>query len=601
MLMRKNRFLSILNSTWFSIISVVIMAVILFTQADHKYGYTSKVEKQETCIKSDGTGYYVYLPQYIVYKDKKDHSFVQDIQKKNPGRPFFEMMRFDEETFKISNKFYIGTALLQSPFYLIAHKLHQWNHWDADGYQLGYRASIQISALFYWLVGVFALFKLFSRFEFSRISILMGIVIVTFGTNLNEYVSYLPTMSHAYSFSMVACFLNVSHLWVKNKKAKHLLLALFLLGLITAIRPINFLVILIIPFFFDSLNDFFQRLKLIIVENYLSFIAGIIVFFLPIALNLLVIYDQTGQLKAYTYSNEGFANAAHPEFLNVLFSYHKGFFIYAPVMLILFIAFYFFFKYAKRYFFIGWFICILVWLYAISSWWCWDYGGGLGMRAMIEFLPLLLFPILFLFKHANRIILTFVAVFSVITISFYQLFQFQHTNQIIHCCEMDKTQFWNAFMKTDERFRWMIDFDLLREHIDREGLVEDLKLEKSDNDWNITNSSKSIHPVEFHESNPVFLVDSLDNNFKAITSGKIKLNDKKINPFIAVEYFRNDELIENSVLTIGSRIDNPFEFEQFSIEINHDLKDKGINKVMIVFHDGGGAPIYKDLVISKFK
>ena len=142
----------VINSRLFTGVVVLFMLITLFSQADHRYGYTSNIEKVPTPIASDGSGYYAYLPQYVVYPDSVHFSFYDDIHTKYPDKRFFDMLLIDHEKQQASDKFYTGTALMQLPFYYVAHKLHQWNGWDADGYQLGYRFSIQLAGLFYWLL-----------------------------------------------------------------------------------------------------------------------------------------------------------------------------------------------------------------------------------------------------------------------------------------------------------------------------------------------------------------------------------------------------------------------------------------------------------------
>ena len=44
-----------------------------------------------------------------------------------------------------------------------------------------------------------------------------------------------------------------------------------------------------------------------------------------------------------------------------------------------------------------WFLSALIMLpfiiYLFSSWWCWWFGGGFGMRPMIDYYPLFIIPI----------------------------------------------------------------------------------------------------------------------------------------------------------------------------------------------------------------
>lgn len=593
-----------LNSKGFAIFVISLAVVIMFSQADHRFGYTSSTEKENTCIITDGTGYYIYLPQYIVYPDSTNFTFTKHLANKYPGSRFFEMLSFDDRTQKVRSKFYSGTAILQLPFYWLTHKIHQWNSWEADGYSLGYRFSIQLAALFYWVIGIIALFRLFGRLGFQRFAILLGIIIITFGTNLNYYTSFYVTMSHVYSFAMISCFLNVAHLWATKQKDTHFFWMLLLIGIIGVLRPVNILVVLMLPFFFDSLKGFWESLRELFVSKIYALTIGIFLLLIPIVIQLFVQFDQSRTLSLYTYVEEGFANAFTPQFWNVLFSYHKGFFIYAPVMFILFIGLYFFIRYSSRYFSIGWFTCTAIWLYVICSWWCWDYGGGLGMRALIEMLPLFLFPILYLFKFGNRIVLILSSVVIIGGVYFYQLFQIQFNNDIISCCKMDKENFWNVFMKTDKRYRWMVDYDEMRESLPSKDYQIRFLASLENHQWKVIENKDSlkIQPSEFESIYYLnYFTQPTDVVFKGRFKGKVKLNDKDGNPFINIRYLNENQLVEESVFTIGSLIDTPYSFQSFELEVNHELKNKSITRIEFVLNNVDTSPTYKNFVFENYK
>lgn len=597
------RLYKVVHSFWFSAIAVVLMLTILFSQADHKYGYTSAKEKGETPVLSDGGAYYAYLPQYIVYPDSTNFSFFNDIQRKYPQYNFSDMLSFQAGDNIAGNKFYIGTALLQSPFYYVAHQLHLWNDWDADGYQLGYRFSIQLAALFYWLIGVIALFRLFGRLGFQRFTILLGIAAITFGTNLNMYTSYWVSMSHVYSFAMVACFLNASHRWATEERKWSLAWMALFIALVAVIRPVNVLVILIVPFLFPTLKAFWERVKRVFLVDWVVVPLTLILGILPILLQLSVVHDQTGQWSLYTYSSEGFTNALTPQFWNVLFSYHKGFFVYGPVMFLSLPGIYFFYKKGERNLFFGWCITLFIWLYAICSWWCWDYGGGLGMRAMIEFLPLFLFPLLYLFKYARPWMQIGVAVISGYCVFLYQVFQFQINHNILHATDMDKETFWSIFGKTDLRYRWMIDFNKMREKLPEQEWSKKWSAHFEKDGW------KELQPEGASISADEFMGIPLLNyspagNEKVVAgrfTGEVRLGDPDKNPFLGMRYFSEGDLVEETFLTIGSKIDDPYTYEAFSLDIYHSLEGKNITRVEFIYNAAGGDIAIRNAMLEGYE
>lgn len=593
----------ILNTKLVTLFIVLFSAVIMFSMADHRYGYTSSKVSSSNCINSDGTQYYAYLPMYFIYPDQKDFGFGEEIKQRYDKRGVDNMVFKDDSNPKEVNKAYIGTPLLQVPFFYCAHVLHQWNDWNADGYDLGYRFAIQLAALFYWMLGVFALVSLFTRLGFSRFSVLMSCLIITFGANLNYYVAFVPSMSHVYAFSMIACFLNVAHSWVLENSWKKLFLAFFILGLVTLVRPVNFIIILIVPFFFGSWKEFSARLLQLIQKKIGNLIVGVVLFLLPVLLQLLVVNDITGKFALYTYPGEGFTNALHPEIVNVLFSFHKGFFIYAPVFFILFIAYFYFLKYSNRYFVMGWSMLILLWIYIISSWWCWDYGGGLGMRTMIDLFPLLLFPMLALFKFGNKVILIFSMIFCLLGSGMYQIYQLQYNRAILDCCAMDSNNYWDVFMKTDKRYQWMIEYDQNREVLPTRKLKKDFSISFSDNAWHNSKNLKNVSAFQqdyLDHGTLSYTLDTASRMNSACLKLKMKLDNRECNPFVTVDYFNEKESLEQSVFTIGSLIENPFALEQIEIQIHHKIPRPSCDRIEINIHNGGCQPVWERIEFVKY-
>lgn len=555
-----------INSKAFVRICLGILCLLLFIQSDRRFGYTSKTPKNNYAIVSDGTGYFAYLPQYIVYPDSTNFSFQQKITTKYPEANFFSMLYLDTTSNTFYNKFYAGTALLQSPFYAIAHAYQVISGGETDGYSLGYRFSIQLAALFYWLVGVVALFSLFTRFNYSRFTILIGVVCITLGTNLNYYLVYYPSYSHIYSFCFIALFLNFVHLWSQTRSLKHLIYLSICISIIAIVRPVNVLIILIVPFFFSNWNSFFTEVKQLFQHRIKWILACLIIGVSFILLQLLSQYNQTGEWNLYSYKSEGFSNILHPQFWNILFSYEKGYFIYSPFMFLLFPACYFLMKQSPRYFFWGWIFVNVVIIYIIASWWDWTYGGGLGNRPFIDFLPLYLFAILALFKLSRSYVKIVLAFFIIGSIAIYQIFQLQFNQNIILYSGMNQAKFWKVFMKTDARYAWMLQYNY--ESLPKTELVNIQSIEYKEGNWlpKKTNDSSFI----VIPTNEEFLILPNKKTLPqfAQLDGKVKIYDQANNPTIEVIYYSKGNVIHKSEQPIGNKIDQIHSFESVHLEFN---------------------------------
>lgn len=573
------------------------MAIIFFVQADRRFGYTSATEKENVNIIADGTGYYAYLPQYFIYPSSKNFSFLTFIDAKYPTKKFGSMFKKDENSAKRYNKFYVGTALLQSPFFLIAHGIQKIKGENADGYSITYRLWLNIGSIFFWLIAAVALLQLYARMGYSRITILIGIIFISFGTNLNYYISYYPSYSHIYSFAAISLFLNIAHSWSKKYSRKNLILLSLLLALIAIIRPVNVLVVLIIPFFFPTFKHFIVRLKDLFLSNKTDFIVAIFAFGAILFIQLLSNHNQTGNWSLYTYSGEGFTNALNPQFFNVLFSYEKGLFVYAPILLIAPLGIFFVSKKHGKLLLYGWLLTVSITLYVVSSWWAWTYGGGLGMRPLIEYFPLYILPILAIIENSHKIVSRSVMFFGIMTLFVYQTYQIQYNKNIISYANMNKTKFWQIFMKTDGRYGWMFDYqyDKLPMHHG----VPIVKFEYSDGQWK-TKENKQKVPFEISTNGNNIELKSTDSLPKfAQLSGYVAIHDGVNNPTLNTAYYSKKNLVQLREQPFGNKIDKVGVYKK--IEIDVDLtKHKNCDQVLFELKHYGKHNSYKNLSLTIF-
>lgn len=588
------KFLSFINSKGFMYFALLFMAVILFTHADHRFGYTSAKEKDRSNIVADGTGYYAYLPKHIIYGGDKKYSFLTEINKKYPNK-YYSTMLYVDGVDEFSNKFYPGTALLQSPFFTVAHWYQKsQNTEEADGYALPYRLSITIASIFYWFIGALALILFLLKLNIIRSIALLAIGIITFGTNLNYFTAIIPSMSHVYSFSLVSLFLLVSLKWVKSNKSRDIFLIGLILGLIFIVRPINVLAVLILPFLFTDFKAFIERLKLLLNLKNTLLLMGIIGVILPIFFFFAERFYTSGSIAIYTYQKEGFDNLFTPQIINVLFSYRRGFFTYAPVLYLSLIGIIFMYLRTSRWFFFGWLTTIFVWIYLISSWWCWDYGGSFGMRAMIETLPLFTIPLAFLIQNSSNQIRYITIPFIAIGIYIFQIFQIQFNKDIIHFNEMDKERYWKIFLKTDDRYIFIFHFNY--EILPSDGNYKSIgTINYNTEKWQWNKADVAKHSNVSLDSIPdgIHLKNVWKNPVHFQFTGKTTLSDQSNNPFVKVYYYQDTLVIKETLTPFGSQIEDINKSEHFKIEFN---PPKVWDSCKIELHHGGNINPYDKFV-----
>src|SRR5690554_4563101 len=127
----------ILNSKLLFIFIVGFLVFGSLKKSISYFGLEQSKSQEPYPIVSDGSGYYAYLPQWFIYKTD-NFEFIDSIQKKYPDARFYEGITNYPESNKKFNRYFIGTAVLQAPGFLITHFIASIFHLDNDGYSTIY-------------------------------------------------------------------------------------------------------------------------------------------------------------------------------------------------------------------------------------------------------------------------------------------------------------------------------------------------------------------------------------------------------------------------------------------------------------------------------
>lgn len=597
---------SFFHSKFFLVFSVLCFLYIQGTQSDHFFKWVNPdriVPERSLTIITDGAGYYAYLPNWFIYKD--NYQSLEKITTKYNTPFFISGVRYDYVKHSGVNKYYIGTAVCSMPAFLINHSINKILYDEADGYSRSYQFTVAINALIYWLLGVIALIFLLQKWKVNNFWIVLSIGILTFGTNLNFYTVYFPSFSHVFSFAAISWFIYLAVLWAENKKTKNFIFLCLLLGLIFLIRPTNVLILFIVPFFFLNWKEFIVTVKSYLFEKKKFIVLGVFLFGLCLLLQLISVHSQIGEYKLNTYGDEKFDFLFDPQIFNVLLSYRKGFFIYAPVMFLSPFALIWMFK-VDRFKAIGITLVSFLFVYLTSSWWCWWYGGGLGMRPFIDILTLLVIPIALLLKYGNAFVKTGILLSSFLGIWIYQIYQIQYHLNIIVYDGMTKESFWNVFMKTDMRYAWSafsVDEKLPEKKSTQERIF--YLLETSKIFTEAKNGSRIVIFKKMEEANPgmTFVPDSTWGNSKIgiISRGLISISQGKSNPYVEVIYFKNDSIVKEFRSHIGYKIQKLHSFTPYHIEFNPGLKYYQVDSIRINIGKSEVPTKMKDIEIQFYR
>jgi energy-converting hydrogenase Eha subunit A len=350
--------------------------------------YKPWVGSNRSPIKHDVSGYYLYLPSILIYKDVNAAFLSKNPEVLHAGR--FTYTKEDNTGY--INKYPIGLAFAYLPFFLLAHVASLLFGYTADGYSTLYLIAMAFHPILYLGIGLSYLSKSL-LFYFKDTSIILTICCLALGTNLFFYSTFGGNMPHVYLFALLSIILYYSIIWYQTPTLKATLILFFCIGLSTIIRPTAFQFILIplllnYKSFISQLNIFFAQWSKILL--------GLIVF--STILSTLFIYWKltTGSFIYYSYRDEKF-DFLHPHIFEVLIGFKKGLLVYTPILIFALIGFW---KLKNRIpnLYIAIVVFLISYIYVTASWGCWWYGGSFGMRALVETFPILAFPMTAFFE-----------------------------------------------------------------------------------------------------------------------------------------------------------------------------------------------------------
>lgn len=435
--------MKLLSNISFSHLVIFISTILLlWITANLNFGK----ENWKEIVRTDGKGYYAYLPAIFIYDDL-NFGFYDAIENQKYYNPKTTYDYRSGANDQVISKYYCGTAIAQMPLFLVAHSYVKISGGDADGYSKPYMISVALSTLLFCLIGLIFLNKLLILYEVKDKWRALTILASVFGTNLFFYVVGEPSISHVYSFGLISMFLYFSKVYFNQGKRNLIPILGTLLGMIVLVRPINGLILFTWPFIAGDWSNFKLRIAESL-KNYKALLIGLISFFTIVAIQLIYYKVATGSFIVYSYGEEGF-KWTEPHMLDILFSYKKGLFLYTPIYLIALFGLYYFWK-ENRYLALSWMGVFLLITYVFSSWHMWWYGGSFSGRIYVEFIPFFMIALaiaLNRMKSFGARITFVISIFLLIALCQIQTFQYRYYK--IHWDSMTQEMYWKEFLRVD--------------------------------------------------------------------------------------------------------------------------------------------------------
>lgn len=349
---------------------------------------------------ADKAGYNVYLPSVFIYHNV---SFPDSLAAKT-GYGF----EIDSLSHKVITKYPYGVALLQSPFWLLAHALST----DKTGYSIYYQRSVDFAGCFYLTLGLFFLFFTIREFRSKSLTILL-LATIAFSSGIFYYGIFETGMSHVYSF---CCLSVILFLFFKNTGHSSFIKFLWL-GILSAvfvmIRPVNILflapALLFLLYYSKHLN--FASLKTVTLGQFVAIGLACFIIVFP---QLLYYKYAFGSFLSNSYHKEPFFFPSLNRTITLLCSPHNGLLTYYPVIIALLI----FSFYTKSVYSKLTVPLLIIYIILYASWWSLSLGCGFGHRAINDIIILLFLPVCFSNVKIPKLFYVLFLLFIVINIKF---------------------------------------------------------------------------------------------------------------------------------------------------------------------------------------
>ncbi len=396
----------------------------------------------------DVSGYYLYLPAIFIYDDLDNLEFLPEIIEKYTPSPSIDQA-YQAANGNMVMKYSAGMAVLYSPAFFISHAIAKITDYPADGFSLPYQAGIHWWSVFIAVVGLFFLKKILSRY-FDESTAGWSLILITFGTNFLNYSTFDAANTHDYLFTIMAVLTWCSIQFHDSYRWKYAIGIGLSIGLAALTRPTEVLFAMI-PVLWGvyDLESLKERINTLL-KQFPKIIVAVLIVAAIGSIQLIYWKTVSGNWLEYSYQDQGFS-FLHPHFLDVFFSYRKGWLIYTPIMTLALLGFVFLLKNHKKLFpIIFFFFLINTWI--ICAWDIWWYGGAFGQRAFIQSYTLLAFPLAaFIYWAKNQapgFLKTTIALFAVCCTALNVFQTYQAHWGPFETEAMTKAYYWRIFGKT---------------------------------------------------------------------------------------------------------------------------------------------------------
>ena len=351
---------------------------------------------------NDGVRNYVYCRSFWI---DGDFDFTNEFQHYMAAGEMREY-RIDNLTGRPGNGQAIGSAILWTPFFWVAHFLSKISGGAADGYGRIYEWFICVGSLFYAVLGLMLLMRTVA-WRFGTPAAMVGVFALWWGSPLWFYMYLHPSMSHACSFFTASLLVWMYERWRAVQAVRHFLFMGLAAGLALSTRYTNG-ALLLVPGAFAAKailaglpGDHPFELRFRFRASFLLMAGGFFLMAFPQMAAWRSFYDAwLAGPRDYNMATN-LPGWASPYVLDVLFSGWRGMFVWAPVTLLGLVGAVLLVRYL-RWLDIALALGFVLQLWVIGGWGVWYGGASFGQRFFINFTPMFALGLAWLFQALRR-------------------------------------------------------------------------------------------------------------------------------------------------------------------------------------------------------
>lgn len=425
-----------MKNKW-SLFACLIAGILLVS---YRIGYTdSNPEKPLRVTTWDAFGYYMYLPSTIIYQDASQLNWLPEMDSTYnlTGGLLYQAQKHSNGNYV--NKYLGGVAILQLPFFLVAHAIAHIGGYPTDGFSAPYQYAIAYGALLYVFLSILLLRKILLRF-YSDHTVALSILLLLCASNLIQYVSVDGAMSHAWIFPLYVLLLHYTIRWHEAPNWRWAAAIGLVIGLASISRPTE-AVMLFIPLLWGTATKEASKEKWALVRGRKTDMWIAIIFGFLGVLPQLVYWKMTAGSWIY---DVGSSWRFLTPFFRVLFGFENGWFVYTPIA-ILFVAGFFFMRAMPFRKAVIVFCLLNIWI--VISWADWKYGATYSTRALTQSYPVFMLAFGALIDRALQSRWKWFLISAGMYLSFVNLFQiWQYNKVILHYRDMNRLYYMGIYL-----------------------------------------------------------------------------------------------------------------------------------------------------------